>query len=117
MIPIEVGTNPNCGGCDYQVFQEMGPARSIKKMRLSQGGREKLFWVTGMDEEGKPCSAFAQRVADSGGGVSFLVFGGKWGIRFKPEDRYQEPWDVQNPAQWGEPFKFYGEEADIFYEE
>ncbi len=117
MIAIEIPPNPNCEECEYQVFQDMGQARKVRMMRLFRDGKGKSFWITGLEEGGNPCPAFAQRVADSGGGVTFLVFGGSWGIRFKPEDLRHEPWDVNNPRQWGEPFKFYGDEEDIVYEE
>lgn len=98
------------------MFQDTGPSRKVRMMRLVRDGREALFWVTGLDENGIPCPAFAQRVADSGGGVTFLIYGGKWGLRFKPDDFRHEAWDVNNSRQWGEPFKFYGEESDIVYE-
>ena len=117
MIALEVTPNPNCEGIDYQVFQEMGPPRKVRMMKLEREGKERLFWVTGIEEEGKICPAYAQEVADSGGGVTFLVFGGRWGLRFKPEELAQEPWDLANPSQWGEPFKFYGVEQDIVFEE
>lgn len=115
VVEIEVPTNPNCEGTEYQVFQEVADARPIERMRLIVNGKEKLCWVTGLDENGKVCPAYAQRVADSGGGISFLIFGGKWGIRFKPDEFRDEPWDLNNQHQWGEPFKFYGDEGDIIY--
>ncbi len=86
-------------------------------MKLQIEGRERICWVTGVSEKGVFHTAYAQKVADSGGGVSFLIFGGKWGIRFKPDEFPQEPWNLNNPHQWGEPFKFYGEEKDIVYAE
>ncbi|MBI4549480.1 MAG: hypothetical protein HY714_00940 [Candidatus Omnitrophica bacterium] len=116
MVALEILDNPNCSGTDYQVFQEVGPARPLKKMRLSREGRESWYWVTGYGEDSRICPAYAQRVADSGGGTSFLVYGGAWGIRFKPEDHASEPWDLSSSHQWGEPFKFYGDESDLVYE-
>ena len=115
MIPIEVEPNPNSEGADYQVFQEVGSARPLRKMHLSRHGEDALYWITGMDEMGNPCQAYAQKVADSGGGTSHLIFGGKWGIRFKPDADAGEPWNLKDNRQWGEPFKFYGDEADLFY--
>lgn len=117
MIEIEVEPNPNCAGTDYQVFQEMGPAKRVKKMCLTIGGQETWYEITGLEAGGGPCPAYAQKVADSGGGVSFLIYGGRWGIRFRPEGCSEDPWDLANPSQWGEPFKFYGAEEDILYEE
>jgi hypothetical protein len=116
MVALEIQDNPNCGGTDYMMFQDVGPARPVKMMRLAVKGKEKLCWVTGYGEDNKPCPAYAQKVADSGGGTSFLIYGGNWGIRFKPEEFAKEPWDLLSPNQWGEPFKFYGEESDLVYE-
>lgn len=117
MIQIEVVPNPNCESADFQVFQEMGAARPVRMMRLRVKDEEKLCQVTGLDEKGRAVPAYAQRVADSGGGVSFLIYGGAWGLRFKPDDFRDEPWDLENTRQWGEAFKFYGDEADIVYED
>jgi hypothetical protein len=44
-------------------------------------------------------------VEDSGSSetvLSFLVYGGDWGLRFRPED-VDEPWSVASAAQFGEP--------------
>ena len=86
-------------------------------MRLHREGKEFLCWVTGMEKGGKPCHATAQKVSDSGGGVSILIYGGAWGLRFKPVGDEKHPWDLNDPRQWGEPYKFYGDEKDLVYEE
>ena len=84
-------------------------------MRIHRKEGELLCWVTGMETDGIPCRATAQKVSDSGGGVSVLIYGGAWGIRFKPVDHEEDPWDFNNPHQWGEPYKFYGDESDLVY--
>ena len=86
-------------------------------MRIHREGEAILYWVTGIESNGIPCPATAQKVSDSGGGVSVLIYGGAWGIRFKPVGFEEEPWDLNNPDQWGEPYKFYGDETDLVYED
>lgn len=113
---LEVEANPNCEGTPLQVFEELSPPRSVKEMRLVIDGKRVLCAVTGVEKGGALSKAFAQKVADSGGGVSILVYGGAWGIRFRPESYGDQPWDLANPHQWGEPYKFYGDEKDLVYE-
>ena len=113
---LEVEENPNCAGTPLQVFEDLSPPRKVLQMKLSMGEERVLYWVTGVDQEGVFVPAYAQKVSDSGGGVSLLVYGGSWGIRFKPVGYGDEPWDLSNPNQWGEPYKFYGDEKDLIFE-
>ncbi len=112
---LEVEENPNCEPSALQVFQELGPPKALKKIRLEVEGKPTLCWVAGIDKDSKLCVAWAQKVADSGAGVSTLVYGGRWGVRFKPVTHEKEPWDLQNPNQWGEPYLFYGDEKGLVY--
>lgn len=114
---LEIEENPNCEATPLQVFQTLSPARRVQQMKLHREGRQVLCWVTGIDKGGAFCPVYAQKVSDSGGGVSMLVYGGAWGIRFKPVDREQDPWDFSDSHQWGEPYKFYGDETDLIYDE
>jgi len=114
---LEVEENPNCEGTPLQAFSALSPPRPVEKMWLDRGGKRHLFWVTGIDPGGKTCSAYAQKVQDSGSGVSFLIYGGSWGIRFKPAEQETKPWNLTDPDQWGEPYKFYGDERDLVYGE
>ena len=86
-------------------------------MSMERGGNQVVCCVCGVEPQGKFVPAKVCQVADSGGGSVFFVYGGKWGIRFKPEDYAHEPWDLSNPRQWGEPYKYYGDEADLIYGE
>ena len=116
-MDIEIEKNPNCEGMDFHVFLETSPWRVVHSMRLERAGKEIICRVCGVDPGGKIIAAKVCQVADSGGGAVFLVYGGKWGVRFKPEEFDHESWDLANTHQWGEPYKYYGDEADIIYGE
>ncbi len=116
-MEIEIEASPNCEGTDFQVFSEIGPLRILHQMRIQKNGKEMICHVCGVEPGGKFVQAKVCPVADSGGGCVYFVYGGKWGLRFKPEDFSHEPWDLSNPHQWGEPYKYYGDEADLIYGE
>ena len=69
----------------------------------------------GVEKGGKFSAALTQKVTDSGSGSSILIYGGEWGVRFNPVSYEDEPWDLGNPHQWGEPYKFYATEQDLIY--
>ena len=116
MVQIEVEANPNCEGIDQFVRNELGPSRIITAIRAEVNGQESICDVVGVEADGKWVSAHARKVADSSDGFAFLIQGGAWGIRIRPEAYRHEGWDLQNKHQWGEPFKLYGSEEDIIYE-
>ena len=96
---IMIEENPNCEAVDNRLFQEHAPARAITHVR-----REGVWCpVTGLEEGMSPSPAFAQKVEDSGDGSCYLIFGGGWGLRLKRAES-PDPWTLENPAQWGEPF-------------
>ena len=55
-------------------------------------------------------------VSDSGQAVAHLVYGGDWGIRFRPDDS-GEPWSVDSADQWGEPYLILTQEGDIILDD
>ena len=122
-MQIEVADNPNCGGSEQRVYRELGPAKPIRAIRVQEWGKEILCEVVGVEPARPPRSladaifieAKVTKIADSGAGFAFIIFGGVWGIRLRPEGHSNEPWDFSNKHQWGEPFKIYGEESDIIY--
>lgn len=114
-MQIEVQANSNCVSSEQFVFSELGPARLVSAIRVLERGVETRCDVTGVDAEGKFIPAQAVKIADSGAGYAYLIFGGSWGIRLRPERYKKENWDLSNLHQWGESFKIYGEEEDIFY--
>lgn len=116
MIQIEVEANPNCEGIDQFVRNELGPSLPIAGIRAEVRGQEAICDVVGVEEGGKWVKAHVQKVADSSDGFAFLIQGGAWGIRIRPQAFQHENWDLQNKNQWGEPFKLYGSEEDIIYD-
>lgn len=113
-MQIQVEDNPNCGPTEQFVYRELGPARPITAIRAEERGKEVLVDVTGVAGGGRWEPARCVKIADSGAGFAFLIFGGDWGVRLKPRWN-QAAWDLSDPKQWGEPFKIYGSEDDIIY--
>jgi len=116
---VEVESNPNCESSLYARFRESGPARRVVKVRTFERRPEgEWCWVTGWtDIPDKPhCAAQAQRVEDSGAGVSYLVFGGLWGIRLKPAALHED-WNLESRNQWGEPYLLLADAQDLIFEE
>ena len=112
---IEVEQSPNGPSSEQFVFKELGKPRRIEAIRVEIRGRETLCEVTGVERGGKWMSAHSIKIADSSEGHAFLIYGGSWGIRLRPEPFSKESWDLSNSNQWGEPFKIYGSEEDILY--
>lgn len=115
MIIEEIEENPNCRGSDMMRYRETGPPQKVIQVRLYHEVPEgKLYWVTGWnDRDGTPVSpATVQPVEDSGSGVAYLLQGGNCGLRFKPAES-MKPWDLSDPAQWGEPFLLLGDLQDL----
>ena len=114
---LEVDDNPNYPGSISMRFKELGPARPIKQLRISdRKSEEALCWVTGWcdDPEQPLCQAYAQRVEDSGQGLAYLIYGGNWGIRLKPVN-LEEDWDLYSSNQWGEAFLLIADPRSIVY--
>jgi hypothetical protein len=114
---LEVDESPNYSGSVSMRFKELGPARTIKQLRVgdrkSQG---ELCWITGWSDDPVQslCPAFAQQVEDSGQGLAYLIYGGNWGVRLKPVD-IKEDWDLESPNQWGEAFLLISDPRSIVY--
>ncbi len=116
---VEVESNPNCESSLYARFRESGPARRVAKVRTFERRSEgEWCWVTGWtDSPDNPrCAAHAQLVEDSGAGMTYLVFGGLWGIRLKPVV-LDEDWNLESRGQWGEPYLALADLNDIQYAE
>lgn len=114
-MQIEIPDNPNCSASEQFVFQELASPEKIRGIKIIHHGSEIDCDVTGVDEEGRWVEASAVKITDSGPGYSYLIYGGKWGIRLRPAPHAGESWDLKNAHQWGEPFKIYGERVDILY--
>jgi hypothetical protein len=53
-------------------------------------------------------------VEDSGSGVAHVVYGGLYGLRFRPIDR-DDPWDLGSQYQWGEAYLLLASDRDLRY--
>ena len=116
---VEVESNPNCESSLYARFRESGPARRVEKVRTFERRPEgEWCWVTGWtdDPDHPRCAAYAQLVEDSGAGLTYVVFGGLWGIRLKSV-ALEEEWNLESPRQWGEPYLALADQHDIHYAE
>ncbi len=114
MVQVEVESNPNCSASDQFFFTELEKAEAIQGIRVTQQNEEVECDVVGVEPPGRFVKAHAVKVADSGSGFAFLIYGGGWGIRVRPRPFSAEPWDFLNKHQWGEAFKIYAKE-DILY--
>jgi hypothetical protein len=115
MILDEIEENPNCGPSDMRRFRSTGTPRVVRQVRLFDKNPEgELYWVTGWQSDGAnpTCPAKTILVEDSGDGTVCLLFGGDWGLRFKPLSP-DEPWDLQNPRQRSEAFLLLSDPKDL----
>ena len=116
---VEVESNPNCESSLYARFKESGPVRRVEKVRTFERRAEgEWCWVTGWtdDSDSPRCAAHAQLVEDSGSGLTYVIFGGLWGIRLKPV-ALDEDWSLESRNQWGEPYLALADRHDIQYAE
>jgi hypothetical protein len=116
---VEVESNDNCETSFFGRFKETRPARQVIQARLyDRNPVGEWYWITGWsDNEQTPtCPAYAQLVEDSGAGLTHLVYGGLYGLRFKPIDP-DETWNLKSPHQWGEPYLSLASDRDLRYAE
>jgi hypothetical protein len=101
---VIVEENQNCSG-EERVFNALGEPRLVQAIQTPHPtGGEVWCDVVGVEENGEFSSALGIQVEDSGAGLAWLIRGGLWGIRFKPQTE-NEPWSLSNPHQWGTAFK------------
>jgi hypothetical protein len=111
-IEVEVEENENSYAMPQRLFSARAQKRLVSQVRMdTRQGRDVLCWVVGWSSEagGTPCAAYSVAVEDSGSAVSYLVFGGDWGIRFKPVG-LEEAWSITSNYQFGEPCLLLGED-------
>ena len=92
---VEVESNENCETGCFARFKEAGPARPVDQVKLyDRNSAGEWYWITGWSDNGQAptCQAYARLVEDSGSGLAFLVYGGIFGLRFKPIGS-EEPWN------------------------
>ncbi|MBI4003183.1 MAG: hypothetical protein HY348_15550 [Nitrospira defluvii] len=116
---VEVESNENCDTSFFARFKEVGPARPVVQVRLSdRNPAGEWCSVTGWSdsEQAPACPAYAQVVEDSGSGLAHLVYGGLYGLRFRPL-HLDEPWSLVSPQQWGEAYLSLADARDLRYAE
>ena len=116
-VIVEVESNDNCESSFFARFKEAGPARPVVQVRLyDRNPAGEWYWVTGWseNEQAPECHAYAQLVEDSGSGLAHLVYGGIYGLRFKPIT-IEEPWSLASPHQWGEAYLSLASDRDLRY--
>ena len=114
---VEVESNENCEGSVFARFKETGPARPVLQVKLyDRNPAGEWCGVTGWseNEQTPACQAYAQLVEDSGAGLSHLVYGGVYGLRFRPLD-IDEGWSLESPHQWGETYLSLASDRDLRY--
>ncbi len=115
---LEIESNLNFDGSYFIRFKEIGPPRRVTHLKsYERCSRGEWCVITGWcDDPDQPlCPVYAQRVEDSGSGSAFIVYGGNWGLRLKPENEIKD-WDLYDPGQWGEGYLSLGDERDLRYE-
>lgn len=113
MVVVEIPENANCPQLDMRVFHDLDAARSVHKVRLERHAGEYAWYeVVGWTQMHKPCPAYVNKVDDSGDGVAFLVYGGEFGLRLRPEGQ-QTDWKLEDADQWGESLLILGDESDV----
>ncbi|MET0516559.1 MAG: hypothetical protein ABW047_14675 [Nitrospiraceae bacterium] len=115
---VEVEANSNCESGFLGRFKELGPARPVVHVRLyDRQATGDWCAVTGWSDAAEPsCPAVARPVEDSGAGITYLVSGGIFGLRFRPLD-LTEAWSAESPHQWGEPYLAVADARDLRFEE
>jgi hypothetical protein len=114
---VEVESNENCETSIFARFKEIGPARPVLQVRLyDRNPTGEWYWVIGWgdDDQTPACPAYARLVEDSGAGLTHLVYGGLYGLRFRPLDS-EEPWSLESPRQWGDAYLSLSSDRDLRY--
>lgn len=114
---VEVDSNENCETSFFARFKEAGPARPVLQVRLfDRNPAGEWYWVTGWNDTAQTpvCQAYAQLVEDSGSGLAHLVYGGIYGLRFKPVT-IEEAWTLDSSHQWGEAYLSLASDRDLRY--
>ena len=100
---VEVESNDNCEASFFGRFKDIRPARPVLQVKLyDRNPSGEWYWITGWsdDERTPACPAYAQLVEDSGAGLTHLIYGGIYGLRFKPIN-IEEAWNLESPHSMG----------------
>lgn len=111
---LTIDPNPNCDAVDGMLYHALAAPCVVRRIRVTREREDRWCWVTGVEPGGHWTAAQAHKIADSGSGVAYLIVGGGWGLRFAEGDAVPR-WDLRDPAQWGEPYKIYGDPKDLAF--
>jgi hypothetical protein len=84
------------------------------------GGKDVDCDVAGVDEGGGFVEARAVKIADSGAGFAYLIYGGDGGIRLRPAEHdlsTGHPWSLDDPLQWGESHMVLSDAEDVILDD
>jgi hypothetical protein len=114
-VIVEVESNANCEHSFFGRFKELSCPRRLAQIKVYDR-RPEGEWceITGWsDDPDQPCCpAWTCPVEDSGAGTTHLVYGGIYGLRIKPVT-LKEPWNLESPNQWGEPYLAVADAVDL----
>jgi hypothetical protein len=116
-VIVEIEPNDNCDASVFARFKEIGPARPVLQVKLyDRNPAGEWYWVTGWSDNARTptCQAYAQLVEDSGSGLTHLVYGGLYGLRFRPI-HIEEDWNLESRHQWGDTYLSLASERDLRY--
>lgn len=109
---IRVEPNDNCPMAAQLVYKNLTAPRRIRSVRIYEGEPEgRMYDVTGWSPRG-PVDAYAVSVEDSGSGAAFLVYGGEWGLRLRPQSA-AGTWDLGDASQFGETHLVLADAEDL----
>ena len=112
---VEVESNENTPMMAQQVYKNIGVPFPVSHVRIYEGDPDgQLCAITGWtSRDGGPTTpAYAVQIEDSSEGRAFLVYGGDWGVRLRP-DGSDVPWSFDDPEQWGETHLVLSSEGDL----
>ena len=114
-IYVEVEDNDNCEYIPMLAYEARDEAVLITRVRLFEPDHPQgVYQITGWssDGDGRPCPAWYVPVSASGQAVVYLIYGGAWGVRMKP-DEDQHDLDIGDLNQWGEPYLMLTDKTDL----
>jgi hypothetical protein len=112
---LDIDANDNLPAPAMATFKSTGAGNRISAVRLHLAGAWQWCAITGWADG--PVAAWVTPIEESGDGPARLLHGGPQGLRLARIDQPQAAgsvrWDVQDQAQWGEPFLICRPETEV----